>query len=90
MNIGRGSVINEQDLVDALEQQKIAGAVLDVFEQEPLPAESPLWLMENVFITPHNAAISFAKDVVGIFLANYQHFIQGEPLLHQVDIAAGY
>lgn len=90
MNVGRGSVVNERDLVDALEQRKIAGAVLDVFEKEPLPLESPLWRMENVFITPHNAAISFAKDVVAIFLTNYQRFIRGKTLLHEIDIAAGY
>jgi phosphoglycerate dehydrogenase-like enzyme len=90
MNAGRGSVVKESDLVEALEQGTIAGAVLDVFEKEPLPKASPLWRMENVYITPHNAAVSFAQDVVSIFVKNYRRFLQGEPLLHEIDMAAGY
>lgn len=90
MNVGRGCVINEPDLVSALQEGVIAGAVLDVFEQEPLPAESPLWKMENVFITPHNAAVSFVTDVIAIFMGNYQRIQQGKPLFHEIDIEAGY
>jgi len=55
MNIGRGPTVKEVDLIDALEQQKIAGAVLDVFEVEPLSQQSPLWRMSNVLMTPHCA-----------------------------------
>lgn len=90
MNVGRGSVINEVDLVAALRQGTIGGALLDVFEKEPLPADSPLWEMENVFVTPHNSAVSFVADVVAIFVRNYHRFMLGKPLLHEIDIEAGY
>ena len=90
MNVGRGSVINEVDLVTALKQGTIGGALLDVFEKEPLPADSPLWEMENVFVTPHNSAVSFVADVVAIFVGNYHRFLQGKSLLHEINIEAGY
>ena len=90
MNVGRGSVVNEADLIKALQQGMIGGALLDVFEKEPLPSESPLWKMENVFITPHNSATSFATDVVATFIANYQRFLQGKSLFHEIDTEAGY
>lgn len=57
VNVSRGQVVNQNDLIDALKDGKIAGAALDVFEDEPLPAESPLWDMENVIITPHNSFV---------------------------------
>ncbi len=90
INVGRGSVVNEPDLITALQEGRIGGAVLDVFESEPLSADSPLWAMPNVYITPHNAGISFPQDIVATFVENYHRFSRGEPLLHQVDFARGY
>lgn len=90
INVGRGSLIREADLVAALRSDGIAGAVLDVFENEPLDRKSPLWQIPNVYITPHSAAISFPEDVVKIFVDNYQRFVQKRPLKHLVDFDLGY
>ena len=90
INVGRGSIVNEADLVDALSEGGIAGAVLDVFENEPLEKESPLWRMPNVYITPHIAATSFPQDIVAIFVDNYLRFIDSRPLLHRIDFELGY
>lgn len=90
INVGRGNSIREPDLVEALRGGVIGGAVLDVFENEPLSGDSPLWLMPNVYITPHTAAISFPDDVARVFIDNYRRFYRGEPLQHVVDFALGY
>lgn len=90
INVGRGNSINEADLVIALGEAVIAGVVLDVFENEPLAPESPLWEMPNVYITPHMAATSFPEDIAEIFIENYQRFRRKESLLHVVDFELGY
>jgi len=90
INVGRGNSINEADLVCALSDGVIGGAVLDVFENEPLDRESPLWQLSNVYITPHTAAVSFPEDITGIFIENYQRFLRKEPLQHVVDFELGY
>ena len=90
INVGRGSIVNESDLITALQQGQIAAAVLDVFETEPLPADSLLWSLPNVFVTPHFAAASFPEDVVSIFTENYARFLSSKPLLQQIDFALGY
>lgn len=90
INVGRGSSIHQHDLIAALENKEISGAVLDVFEQEPLPEDSPLWSMANVTITPHNSAFSFPEQVAEIFAANYQRYLNGSPLDHAVDFDRGY
>lgn len=90
INVGRGSVVDENALVQALRNGTIGGAVLDVFETEPLPQSSPLWDLPNVYITPHCAAITFPKLIVDIFVENYRRFIQQEPMLHVVDFDLGY
>jgi phosphoglycerate dehydrogenase-like enzyme len=90
MNVGRGRLINEADLVAALREGRIGGAVLDVFENEPLAQESPLWQLPNVFITPHTAAASFPDDIVGIFVENYRRFTQKRALSHVIDFELGY
>jgi len=90
MNVGRGSTINEADLVHALQQGVIGGAVLDVFETEPLAQGSPLWTLPNVFVTPHYSALSFPEDIVEIFTGNYRRFLHDKPLLHVVDFELGY
>ena len=83
-------ILTAPDLTAALQNGEISGAVLDVFEQEQLPEDSPLWTMDNVMITPHNSAYSFPEQVVEIFAANYRHYLNGSPLDHRVDFARGY
>jgi len=90
INVGRGNSVCEADLIEALRGDVIGGAVLDVFEQEPLPQESPLWLMPNVYITPHTSAISFANEITQVFIDNYRRFTRGEPLRYVVDFELGY
>jgi len=90
MNVGRGKLINEADLVAALSNGIIGGAVLDVFANEPLDRDSPLWQLPNVFVTPHNAATTFPEDIVDIFVTNYGRFLRQETLQHIVDFDLGY
>ena len=92
INIARGSVVNEADLVTALEQGHIQGAGLDVFEHEPLPASSPLWNMPNVIITPHMAAISpaYLDRAMQLFADNTGRYLQGGDLVNVVDKVKGY
>lgn len=90
INVGRGSAIDQPALVDALAAGRIGGAVLDVLEEEPLPADSPLWDLPNAIITPHVAAESFPEQIVEVFIENLQRFERGEPLLHPIDLARGY
>lgn len=90
INVGRGSLISENEIVNALNNKWIAAAVLDVFETEPLPESSILWSHPNVFITPHNAAVSRAKDCVKLFVENYAKFLDKEPLSYLIDWESGY
>jgi D-2-hydroxyacid dehydrogenase (NADP+) len=92
INIGRGGTIQQQALIQALREGWIAGAALDVFEQEPLPATSPLWELDNVIITAHYAGLTPAYDqrALAIFLDNLRRYHAGEPLRNVVDKAAGY
>ncbi|HVQ28956.1 MAG TPA: D-2-hydroxyacid dehydrogenase [Vicinamibacteria bacterium] len=91
-NVGRGAVVDEPSLVRALEEKRIKGAVLDVFETEPLPKESPLWRLDNVLLSAHTAdhTSTWLADASGHFLANLDRFRRGEPLLNLVDKRAGY
>jgi len=92
INIGRGAVINEDDLILALKKGWIAGAGLDVFEAEPLDTESPLWSMENVIITPHISGFTPHYDAraAGIFEENLRRYIGKKPLLNVIDRDKGY
>jgi phosphoglycerate dehydrogenase-like enzyme len=90
MNVGRGNVVDEALLARALEEKWLARAVLDVFEEEPLPGSSPLWSLNNVFVTGHTAGPSFPEDVVNVFLENLARFQANESLLYEVDFARGY
>jgi phosphoglycerate dehydrogenase-like enzyme len=90
INIGRGSVVSESALIEALHNNRIRGAVLDVFEEEPLPEDSPLWAFPNVLITPHISAVSFPQDIVQIFAENYRRFVADEPLRYIIDFTIGY
>ncbi|SDF35472.1 D-2-hydroxyacid dehydrogenase [Sporolituus thermophilus] len=92
INIARGTVVREADLVTALEQGLIQGAGLDVFEHEPLPENSPLWDMPNVIITPHLAALSpyYLDRAVKLFADNLARFCQGGEMFNVVDKQKGY
>ncbi|HLK58046.1 MAG TPA: D-2-hydroxyacid dehydrogenase [Chthonomonadaceae bacterium] len=91
-NIARGKIVDEAALIAALQAGRIAGAGLDVFEQEPLPPDSPLWSMENVLITPHVSGITphyFARAAV-LFAANLKRYLNGQPLQNLYDPERGY
>ena len=90
INVGRGQAVDEVALIEALNQNKIAGAVLDVFEQEPLPPEHPFWTTPNLLMTFHTSAPSFPEDIAQIFIENYLLYIEGKPLKYQVDFEKGY
>jgi phosphoglycerate dehydrogenase-like enzyme len=92
VNVGRGALVDEAALVDALRQKKIAAAALDVLEKEPLPAESPLWDMENVLITPHTGSVTprLWERQYALISENVGRFLKGEPLLGMVDKKKGY
>jgi len=92
VNIGRGATVDEPALIHALEGGVIAGAALDVFEEEPLPTESPLWSMPNVLVSPHRAGDheGWEGDVVALFVDNLRRFVAGEPLRNVVDVELGY
>ena len=92
INIGRGPLIVESDLIDALSDGTLKGAALDVFTEEPLPAGSPLWGLPNVLISPHNADMTadFRHQSVRLFCDNCYKFLGGDPLVNVVDKRAGY
>ena len=90
INIGRGSVIGDSELIKALDNQWISGAILDVFNEEPLPPSNPLWHHEKVLITPHIAAKSRPSDLVQLFAENYNNFISGKPLKYVIKWDEGY
>jgi len=85
-------VIDEPALIAALGSGRLAGAALDVFEEEPLPAESPLWSLPNVLISPHSASTVGAENrrIVDLFLANLERWLDGRPLLNRFEPARGY
>lgn len=91
-NVGRGAVIDQAALVEALERKAIAGAVLDVFDPEPLPPDNPLWTMENVVFSPHTAALSVRENarIVDIFIDNLGRLRRGEPLRNVVNVREFY
>ena len=92
INIGRGAIVDLADLTEALRANEIAGAALDVFEIEPLPADHPLWSCPNVILTPHVAGYSprIAERHLGVLLENIRRFVRDEPLLNVVDKAAWF
>ena len=92
MNLGRGALVDEAALIDALRTRRLAGAALDVFEEEPLPRTSPLWDMTEVILTPHTSGLGprYWERAMAQFTANLEHFIAGEPLENVVDKRAGY
>ena len=92
INIARGAVIQENYLIKALKEGWIAGAGLDVFEEEPLPETSPLWGMKNVIITAHYAGATpyYIDRLLDIFIENLRRFQTGEPLMNVVNKELGY
>lgn len=92
INISRGKIIDQKDLIVALQKKVIAGAGLDVFEEEPLPKTSPLWDMDNVIITPHYAGSTpkYFDRAIDIFCQNLEKFLHDEPMINVVDKEKGY
>lgn len=92
VNVSRGQVINEAGLIEALKSGHVRGAALDVFEVEPLPADSPMWDLPNVIISPHSASTVAAENgrIVDIFIDNFERFLAGKPLRNQFERNRGY
>ncbi|XP_075548795.1 glyoxylate/hydroxypyruvate reductase A-like isoform X2 [Dermacentor variabilis] len=90
INIGRGNVISEGCLLNALKEKWISGAILDVFEVEPLPTSSPLWATQDVIVTPHMSGPSRPQEVVKSFMINFEKFLAGQPLIHKFSFESGY
>ncbi|QGH36065.1 D-2-hydroxyacid dehydrogenase [Gracilibacillus salitolerans] len=94
INIGRGPIVKEDELIQALENHEIAGAGLDVFQAEPLPEDSPLWTMDNVIVTPHTAGATehYTERVIrDIFIPNLRHYLESStPNMNVVDYEKGY
>jgi phosphoglycerate dehydrogenase-like enzyme len=92
INIGRGKVVDEPAMISALRESRIAGAYLDAFSEEPLPADHPLWEMENVLLVPHDSHSSpFIGDrMVDIFCANLSRYANKKPLANVCDPKRGY
>ncbi len=92
INIARGAIVDEPALIQALQDGQLGGAALDVFAQEPLPPDSPLWDMENVILTPHNSWSTphMEEREATLFLDNLERYMQGLPLRQMVDKTLGY
>jgi phosphoglycerate dehydrogenase-like enzyme len=92
INVGRGKVVDEKALINALENKVIKGAALDVFEEEPLREDSPLWDMENVIITPHMAGVTplYMQRAMEILKENLDAYKEGRTLRNIVNLDKGY
>lgn len=90
MNIGRGNAVADEDLMACLKSNKLKAAVLDVFDKEPLPKNSPLWNAPGIFITPHSSGRAVSDNTIKIFVENYNRYIKGINLKYQVDWIKGY
>ncbi len=92
INISRGTVVDEPALIQALKSGQITGAALDVFAEEPLPADSPFWDMPNVLVTPHSmsTAVGENEQIVELFIDNLHRYLAGQPLRNLFDRARGY
>jgi phosphoglycerate dehydrogenase-like enzyme len=92
INIGRGALVDEAALIESLRAGHLRGAALDVFQEEPLPPESPLWTMDNVIVSPHSASTSDRENarIADLFCRNLRRFLGGEPLLNRLDTRLGF
>ena len=92
IDVSRGGVVDHEHLLSVLKEEHLAGTALDVFPEEPLPSDNPLWKMPNVIISPHMAGIgpNYNSRSVQLFIENLYRFIEGKPLLNQVDIKKEY
>lgn len=92
LNFGRGHLINDDDLIDAVTGRRIAGAVLDVFRKEPLPKEHRFWTTPGILVLPHIGGPHPDRDsiVARLFVENLRRFLDEEPLKEVVDRASGY
>lgn len=90
INVGRGSVISSSEIIRSLDQGFLSLAVLDVFEEEPLPTSSDLWIHPKVIVTPHIAAETRPQDLAKVFIDNYQNFVSGQPLNYVINWSSGY
>jgi len=90
INVGRSNVVDDRALIDALCNGRMAGAALDVFDEEPIPQDSPLWDTANLSVTAHISAISHPLLIVPVFVDNYRRYVNGQPLSYLVDFATGY
>ncbi len=92
INIGRGALVDEDALIDSLRSGALLGAGLDVFREEPLSADSPLWEMDNVIVSPHSASTSVRENarITDLFCRNLRRFLGGQPLLNRLDTVLGY
>jgi phosphoglycerate dehydrogenase-like enzyme len=86
VNVGRGGVLDEEALVDAIRSGKLRGAALDVFAEEPLPESSPLWNLDNVIVSPHTATLSIHENarIVELFAENLRRYLAGEELVNRI------
>jgi phosphoglycerate dehydrogenase-like enzyme len=87
INVARGDIVDEPALIEALRSGHLRGAALDVFEQEPLPDDNPLWDLPNVFVSPHSASTVAAENgrIVELFVENLRRYVSGEPLLNVLN-----
>jgi phosphoglycerate dehydrogenase-like enzyme len=92
IDISRGNILDHQALIRALENGQIAGAALDVFPEEPLPKDSPLWKLPGVILTPHLSGITpfYDRRAVALFVENLNRYLSDLPLYNQVDLQRGY
>ena len=92
INVGRGGTVDQAALIDAMQTKRIAGAVLDVFDPEPLPPDNPLWTMKNVVMSPHTAGLSIHENerIVSLLIDNLSRFTAGKPLRNLVNLSEFY
>lgn len=90
INVGRGTVIDDDALISALKSGSIGGAVLDVFHEEPLPSDHPYWTLPNCVVTPHVAGPSMPAEITDCFVENFERYQAGQPLLAKIDRSKGY
>lgn len=90
INVGRGNAVDEPALERALKEGRLSAAVLDVFDQEPVPSDHPYWDTPNMYMTYHTSAISYPADIMQVFIENYLLYIEGKPLKYVVDFDRGY